>query len=54
MGTETTPPAPATPKLLDQVRDKIRVKKNSVSKIRCQVLHCNIIIFSQDPQRIME
>ena len=30
MGTETTPPAPPPPKLLDQVRDKIRVKHYSI------------------------
>jgi len=30
MGTETTPPAPTPPKLLDKVRDKIRVKHYSI------------------------
>lgn len=30
MGTETTPPASSPPKLLDQVRDKIRVKHYSI------------------------
>jgi integron integrase len=30
MGTENTPPASASPKLLDQVRDKIRVKHYSI------------------------
>src|SRR5512141_503166 len=30
MGTENTPPAPHPPKLLDQVRDKIRVKHYSI------------------------
>ena len=30
MVNETTPPAPTPPKLLDQVRDKIRVKHYSI------------------------
>jgi len=30
MDSETTPPAPTPPKLLDQVRDKIRVKHYSI------------------------
>lgn len=30
MGTEITPPAPNPPKLLDQVRDRIRVKHYNI------------------------
>lgn len=37
MVSETTPPAATPPKLLDQVRDKIRVKHYNIRTEQCYV-----------------